>query len=35
LGYDRVAREAAKVNQRHREQWTRDNVGEQLSFDDL
>jgi hypothetical protein len=35
LGYDRVAREAAKVNQQHREQWTRDNVGEQLSFDDL
>jgi len=35
LGYDRVARDAAKVNRKHREQWTRDNVGEQLSFDDL
>lgn len=35
LGYDRIAIKAAEENQKHREQWTRDNVGEQLSFDDL
>jgi hypothetical protein len=33
LGYDRIAIKAAEENQKHRDEWTRNNVGEQLSFD--
>lgn len=35
LGYDRIARDAATTNQQHRDQWTRENVGEQLSLEDF